>query len=210
MGQGTHSAGQGLTVTAAPTSDRHSFRASQVYVGRAPTVPAKGYLCRLRLPQDRGSLPPSGAAGSGAHSAGFGQLCRQLASLFPSFVRLLLVSLLVPYCRPLTDGDRHLFLSSSHVGPVRASAQPVRTLAGRRSARLPGLQGGGRGNGGCDQHTRRHARPALPRSQAVENALRTGVLGGVSAYGLSRRRSSVWGHTASLWTTRALESLGLP
>ena len=65
--------------------------------------------------------------------------------------------------------------------PVRASAQPVRPPAGRLLARRPGLQGG-RDDWERDQTTRRPALPARPRSQDVQNALRTGVLGGPCVY----------------------------
>ena len=96
------------------------------------------------------------------------------------------------------------FLASINgmIGPARASAQPVGPPAGRRTARRPGVRWsdcGGRDRGGCDQPTRGTRRPGRPTSHAVENALRTGVLGSVCAYGRRPALSPAWGRRPAVW-----------
>ena len=57
----------------------------------------------------------------------------------------LLFFCLLPFCLPPAVASSFLPRAESHVdlyGPVRASVQPVRTPAGRRTARWPGLRGG--------------------------------------------------------------------
>ena len=77
-GQGAHSVGQGLTVTAAPTSDQHTpvcHRTDTDLRGRLPTVRLR-LLCRpasaRRRPPLRVAVFPRWAAGPGAHSVGQG------------------------------------------------------------------------------------------------------------------------------------------
>ena len=99
---------------------------------------------------------------------------------------------------PLLAPGRPLLLSFSRVGPIWAGAGVGPDALGLRTARRPGLWGG-RDSG--DVTNQPDVPPGPPaRSQAVENALRTGVVGGAHAYGRKPRspargrRPAVWGH----------------
>ena len=112
-GQGAHSVGQGLTVTAAPTSDQHAPSVSQVYRGLLPTVLAPANCVNLRRPPLRVALLHSPGRGSWRPKCRPRATCDGCAYLQPAFPKCV-IGLHEPgadlQCRPRANCDCSAYL----------------------------------------------------------------------------------------------------
>ena len=129
--------------TAAPTPTRapshtHGERASPSAARRAGGISCSACRWPLRLSAPRRPRQATPAAPLPHPLPG-------AAGLRPSSLLPHTLSRLLPFGRPPAVSSSSLPRTYGQCGPVQASTQPVRTPAGRRTARRPGLRGWGGG-----------------------------------------------------------------